>query len=112
QVPEMKSDGWEVEKRLKRSVKMRREKSHDVAFADQVWATFAKLRFEYMSKNQTVPLKPKGTNGEPQLFDVLAADEETVLLVICKSSERARNYQFKTEIETLREQRPYLLREL
>ena len=52
-VPEYLENGWIVDRRLKTKVKMRRPKSHDVAFEDRVWATMAKLNFTDLNQDRS-----------------------------------------------------------
>ena len=78
-------DGWTVDKPLRRSVRMRKPKSHEVAFRDQVWATFAKLRFDRMNRGDGIELDVGAS--EEQRVDVFAGDDEVILIIKCVSSE-------------------------
>lgn len=111
-IPTKEADGWVVDKRNKKSVKMRRPKPHDVAFEDRVWAAFAKLRFTLLNKDRSFIVRYGSTAGETQQVDVFAADAEVVLVVECKSTESIRIAQFKQEVEAIQGQRPGLLTEL
>ena len=94
QIPAMEDEGWVIDKRLKRSVRMRKPKPHDVAFEDRVWAAFAKLNFTSLNKDRTFLLEYGSSAGETQQIDVFAADDEVVLVIECKSSEELRIVQF------------------
>lgn len=112
EIPERELDGWVVDKRLRRAVRMRKPKAHDVAFQDRVWAAFAKLQFTTLNRDRTFSI-PYGlgiTGSRP--VDVFAADDEVVLVIATRSSESVRTHQFKKEIETIQEYRQGLLREL
>ena len=111
-VEEFEADGWVVDTELKRSVKMRLEKSHDVAFEDRVWATFAKLNFTHLSKDRQFKLSYGPSDGQTQQIDVFAADEEVVLVVECKSAKDVRSHQFKSEIEAITGRRKGILEAL
>ena len=112
QIPSREAEGWVVDKRNKKSVRMRKPKPHDVAFEDRVWAAFAKLDFAALNKDRTFTIRYGQSAGETQQVDVFAADDEVVLLIECKSSETIRTAQFKKEVEAIQGQRPGLLREL
>jgi len=44
--------GWTLDKTLKKSVKIRKEKPIDEAFEDRVWVLFAKMGFQHMNKDR------------------------------------------------------------
>jgi DNA sulfur modification protein DndB len=112
QIPDREAEGWVVDKRNKKSVRMRKPKPHDVAFEDRVWAAFAKLDFTVLNKDRRFTIRYGQSAGETQQVDVFAADDEVVLLIECKSSETIRTAQFKKEVEAIQGQRPGLLQEL
>jgi len=103
--------GWVLDKQLKTHVWMRRVKSHDVAFEDQVWAMFARLGFTEMSRDRKLSIAYGKTEGERKQVDVLAADDDVVLVVECKSSEaeQAPTQSFKGEIESIQGYRAGLI---
>lgn len=109
-IPELEEQGWVVDKRNKRTVRMRKAKPHDVAFEDRVWATFAKLGFTSLNKDRAFTLKYGPGIGERQQIDVFAADDDVVLVVECKSTAETRTGQFKKEIEAIQGQRAGMLR--
>lgn len=100
---ENNGEGWVLDKRLKTTVWMRKPKTHDLVFEDRVWAMLARLGFSSLNADRRLKITyGKGTNESKQI-DVLAADDEVVLVVECKSSgaEQVPTYQFKTEIEAI-----------
>lgn len=109
-VEELEAEGWVVERKLKKSVKMRKEKPHDVAFEDRVWSAFAKLQFTHMNAGRQFKLAYGQGANETQQVDVFAADDEVVLVVECKSANEVRSHQFKKEIESISGQRAGLIR--
>ena len=109
-IPELQNLGWVLDKRNKRTVRMRKPKPHDVAFEDRVWAAFAKLGFASLNKDRTLTLKYGAGAGERQQIDVFAADDDVVLVVECKSSLDTKTGQFKQEIEAIQGQRDGVLR--
>lgn len=108
---EFEDKGWVLDKALKTQVWMRKVKSHEVAFEDEVWAMCARLGFTRMSRNRSLRISyGKGENQTKQV-DVLAVDDEVVLVIECKSSEKeqAPTYAFKTEIESIQGYREGLI---
>jgi DNA sulfur modification protein DndB len=100
---EYEAEGWVLDTRLKRSLRMRRRKRHDIAFEDRVWAMCARLGFTALNRGRDLRI-PYGNGGnELKQIDVLAADDEVVLVIECKSSgaERPPTEAFKTEIEAI-----------
>ncbi|TCC50495.1 DGQHR domain-containing protein [Kribbella pittospori] len=112
QIPEREADGWVIDKRNKRSARMRKPKLHDVAFEDRVWAAFAKLNFTSLNKDRDFALRFGNDARETQQVNVFAADDEVVLVIICRSSETVRTGQFRKELETVQTQRPGFLKEI
>ncbi|MEH0109014.1 DGQHR domain-containing protein [Tersicoccus sp. MR15.9] len=106
----MEENGWVLDRRNKRSVRMRKPKPHDVAFEDRVWAAFAKLGFTSLNRDRRLTLKYGLGDNECQQIDVFAADDDVVLVVECKSSAETKTGQFKKEIEAIQGQRAGSLR--
>jgi DNA sulfur modification protein DndB len=112
QILEYEADGWVIDKRNQKSIRMRKAKTHDIAFEDRVWATFARLDFTSLNKDRSFSITSDGGSGVAHQVDVLAADDEVVLVISCRSSETVRTVQFKKEIEAIQDQRAGLLKEL
>lgn len=98
-------NGWVVDKELKTRTRMRREKRHDVAFEDRVWAAFARLQFTHLNRDRGFKLQYGSAPNQSQQIDVFVADEEAVLVIECKSAEMIRSEQFKKEGEAIAGQR-------
>jgi len=104
-------DGWELDRVLKRSVRMRRPKSPDVAFEDRIWTMLAALGFSELNQDRNFALAYGTGDGEEQQIDVFAADAETVLVVECKASRDDRKARtFKKEVEAIAGMRAGLLK--
>jgi DNA sulfur modification protein DndB len=100
-VAEYEQNGWVVDKELKTRTRMRREKPHDVAFEDRVWAAFARLQFTHLNRDRAFKLQYGTATNQTQQVDVFAADDEVVLVIECKSTEKIRSEQFKKESEAI-----------
>src|SRR5580704_17136152 len=95
QIPPREADGWVVDRRNKKSVRLRKPKPHDIAFEDRVWAAFAKLNFTSLNKDRAFTIRYGSSAEEARQVGVFAADDEVVLLIECKSSETVRTAHFK-----------------
>jgi DNA sulfur modification protein DndB len=84
QVETYERDGWRAIRKNKKKTKMRKSKSPDVSFEDQVWMVFYNLGFSYMNKERKCKFK---FNSYTKQIDVLARDEGNIFVVECKSSE-------------------------
>jgi DNA sulfur modification protein DndB len=111
-VEEYEQEGWVVEQPLKTRTRIRKEKPHDQAFEDKVWATFARLQFPLLNRDRTFQLSYGAAANQRQQVDVFAADDEVVLIVECKSTEAVRPGQFKKEIEAITGQRGGIIRRI
>ncbi len=100
---EENGEGWVLDKPLKAQVWMRKPKTHDVAFEDRVWAMCARMGFTVLSRDRNLRIPYGKLDNEKKQVDVLAADDEVVLVVECKSSEaeQAPTLQFKSEVESI-----------
>ncbi|MFE4714776.1 DGQHR domain-containing protein [Paenibacillus sp. NPDC056722] len=96
------SEGWLVDKYLKKHVKMKKEKPIDEQFEDEVWALLFSLGFSQMNKDRTlsIPYGAPGTGMRKQI-DVFAVDDETVLFIECKCAQFGKKGDFKKEIEAI-----------
>ncbi len=98
-----KNDGWEIDREFKHSLKLKKIKSHDVYFEDKVWSLFASLGFLKLNKDRNLHLPYDKKNPSfSQQIDVLAIDDETVILVECKSAKERKKKSFKTEFEAMK----------
>lgn len=85
-VQEELNKGWEVQKRLTKTIKLRRKKPHDKWLEDRFFGLITKMGYKVVNgDNFTISFKRKsGTVGKKQI-DVYAEDDETVFIVECKS---------------------------
>lgn len=101
---ELEEEGWEYVKDYSdpKFVKVRKEKPYDEQFEDKVWLLFCQMGFQYLNKDRTFKMTYDYQNPSfTQQIDVFAADEETILIVECKSAESVKDGVFKKEIEAL-----------
>lgn len=97
------AQGWEIDREFKKSIRVRKEKAFDVAFEDRVWCLLALIGFDFMNRDRTFVLPYDQRNPTlSQQIDVFAKDEETILLVECKSAESHKRGDFKKELEAMK----------
>ncbi len=96
-------DGWRVVKEYKSGVRVEKNKSQDVQFEDEIWCMLAKIGFHILNKDRNFRI-PYSSQSEmlTQQIDVFAADDETVLIIECKSTQGApKQSSFKETIEAI-----------
>lgn len=95
--------GWEVDKELKKKIRMRKSKPHDETFEDRVWMLFAKMGFSHMNRDRKLAIPyDKNNSNLTQQVDVLAIDEDTAIIVECKCAQSVdKKHNFKEEITAL-----------
>jgi DNA sulfur modification protein DndB len=95
------SNNWEIEREFVNSKRIKKEKSHDVLFEDKVWSLFASLGFKFMNLNRKFEVPyDKNNHKLTQQIDVLAKDDESLLIIECKSTkEKNKRGDFKKELE-------------
>ena len=107
---EYEEDGWVLDRKLKLKLKMRRPKSHDLAFEDRVWAAMAKLSFVALNKDRNFRLPYGAQPNETQQIDVFAADDNVVLVIECKSTASITTNAFKKDVEAIQGSRAGIMR--
>ncbi|WP_346878906.1 DGQHR domain-containing protein [Clostridium sp. UBA7791] len=101
---ELEEEGWEYVKDYAdpKFVKVRKEKPYDEQFEDKIWLLFYQMGFKYLNKDRNFKMTYDFQNPNfTQQIDVFAADDETILIVECKSAESIKDGVFKKEIEAL-----------
>jgi len=95
------SEGWLIEKEFKNSVRVSKSKPFDLAFEDEVWSLFALMGYKFLNKDRNFNLPyDKNNSSQTKQIDVFAKDDETILIVECKSSESNKRGDFKKELES------------
>lgn len=101
---ELEEEGWEYVKDYADSkfVKVRKEKPFYERFEDQIWLLFFQMGFKHLNRDANFKMNYDFNNPDfTQQIDIFAADDETILIVECKSSEDLNEVQFKKDIEKL-----------
>ena len=81
-VQEYNDDGWTVYRELKNKSLIRKPWSHDEELENRVWYLFYLLGYPEISevRNFRITIKRKGADPYKKQIDVLAKDDETVIV--------------------------------
>ncbi|MEW6034302.1 MAG: DGQHR domain-containing protein [Chloroflexota bacterium] len=96
------AEGWSIQQKRKKSVRLQRKKPHHELLEDRVWSLLYRLGFTHMSGDGggillIGPDAPE--HGAKTQIDVVGIDDEIAVAVECKSSEKpAKRPQFKEEL--------------
>lgn len=94
--------GWEVFREFKTSLSVRKRKNFDIDFEDKVWSLFAQLEYKFMNSDRQFRLPyDKNNDTLSQQIDVFAKDDETILIIECKSASENKRGDFKKELEAM-----------
>ena len=93
-------EGWEfVPSKQIKTIRMKKSKAHFVAFEDRIWALFAKMKFSYLNANNQFQIEYRP--GLTKQIDVIAMDDETILVVECKSVAVRKKVSYQKDINEL-----------
>jgi DNA sulfur modification protein DndB len=96
------NEGWEIDREFSTTVRMKKLKSCDIAFEDDVWSTIATLGFTFLNKDRYFRIPYSDDFSLTQQIDVFAADDETILFIECKATDgEPKKGNFKEEIEAI-----------
>lgn len=95
------ADGWEIHgKPLRTKTKLKKTKSHSKKFEDDVWCQMYELGYRNLNIDENLYLYYN--NDDKKQIDVIAINEETALIIECKSSEKLKKApSYKDEFELL-----------
>lgn len=101
QVEEYLGDGWQIDRNLKFKTRLRKQRNPDEIIENRVWLLFYLLGYPSISTGRTfkVRIDRKGADPLYKQIDVLAKDDETVIVAECKASERIRRKSLQKDIE-------------
>ena len=111
---ELNAKGWVQYKQYSnpKFIGVRKDKPLDEQFEDRVWGLFAKMGFTHMNSDRHFEMSYDFRNpNNTQQIDVFAADDECVIIVECKASEKPKSPDFKKDIEALHGQMDGLAKE-
>ncbi|TFW70050.1 hypothetical protein C3Y98_11315 [Methylotenera oryzisoli] len=98
----MIKDGWEEIGQLKTKTKLRIRKSHSTKFEDDIWCQLYDLGYRCLNTGNDFRLNFGKDVLEKKQIDVFAVNDDSILLIECKSSQTlSKASSFKTEFESL-----------
>ncbi len=103
-VDDMLTEGWEeYTDPLKTKTKLRKIKDFDVQFEDDIWCQLYDLGYRHLNFSNDFRLPFGKDPKDRKQIDVVAINDESVLLIECKSAEMRgkRAPSFKSEFEGL-----------
>jgi len=100
-VPELESEGWRVDRELKRVTKVKREKAIDERLENRFWMLLFKMGYPEMSDGRrfTILIERKGAEPLRKQVDVFAKDDETVIVAECKASDKVAKRTLQKDVE-------------
>ena len=93
--------GWVVDRRYRKTTRLRRQKAHYVRLEERVWVLLYKMGFTHLSSESgaTLVLEPKADDSPKTKIDVVGLDDQIALAIECKSSEQlSKRPQFQEEL--------------
>jgi DNA sulfur modification protein DndB len=94
-------EGWEKDKEFKTTIKIKKNKPIDIAFEDEVWSLFGLMGYDFLNKDRNFKIPYDKIDGNlTKQIDVFAKDDETILIVECKTAEKNKRGDFKKELES------------
>ena len=92
-------EGWLIEKKYEKSVRLKKKKPCDVDLADRVWSLLYRMGFNYLNSEGDALLKAdsKDPNSQTCSINVVGIDTEVGLAIMCKSPEN--NQQLRQELD-------------
>jgi DNA sulfur modification protein DndB len=85
------SEGWEIDRENTNSIRFKKIKPHSELFENRVWSVFYKMGYVNLNTDSTFKI-PYSINSEipPRQIDVFCFDDDTAIVIECKSSESRR----------------------
>jgi DNA sulfur modification protein DndB len=86
-IPDHEAKGWQVDRKLKRLTKVKREKEVDERLENRFWMLLFKLGYPELSDGRafTILIERKGAEPLRKQVDVFGKDDETVIVAECKA---------------------------
>jgi len=98
---EYESQGWQVDRQLKRLTRVKKEKALDERLENRFWMLLVKMGYPEVSdgRNFTVCIERRGAEPLQKQIDVFAKDDETVIIAECKASAKLTRRSLQKDIE-------------
>lgn len=104
-VDEFVANGWEEETSgliNKTKSKIRREKPHNIRFEDDIWCQLYELGYRTLNIDENFYLPFSTSEQDKKQIDVIAINEDSILVIECKSAEdRKVAPSFREDIDAM-----------
>jgi hypothetical protein len=100
-IPEHEANGWQIDRKLTRVTKVKREKEIDERLENRFWMLLFKLGYPEINEGRdfTILIERRGADPLRKQIDVFAKDDETVIVAECKASEKLTRRSLQKDIE-------------
>lgn len=95
------ADGWQLDRKNRKSARLTRPKTIGKATEDRVWSLLYRMQFPLLSGpgGGKLGLTPKDPESADSQIDVVAIDDDVGIAIECKSSDKAaKRPQFQQEL--------------
>lgn len=102
--------GWEYDRRLKKTTRLKMAKSIDEQLENKVWCLFHDMGYPEMNEGRSFKVKFQrgGKIYDEKQIDVFAKDDETVVVAECKASETLKVRRLQNDIEAFANKKTYI----
>ena len=98
QAEQYKQMGFKETKVTKRKVTLAKEKDTGRQFEDRVWCLFYELGFNALNADNNLKVQWGEYAGDTQQLDIVAVNDECIIVVECKAASKSTQRSFKTEL--------------
>jgi len=106
-------EGWHVDKELKDSIRVKKQKPVDETFEDKLWILLADMGFKHLNRDRNFHMPYSSNKNLTKQIDIFAVDDETALFIECKTSlTPKKKSSFKEDLEAINGYRVGLIGEL
>ena len=98
QAEQYKQMGFKETKATKRKVTLAKEKDTGRLFEDRVWCLFYELGFKALNADDNLKVQWGEYAGDTQQLDIVAVNDECIIVVECKAASKSTQRCFKTEL--------------
>jgi DNA sulfur modification protein DndB len=94
------AEGWTIEKKLTRQLRLSKLKSLDRQFEDRIWRLFYRMGYDELNRGHDFTIQYKATDGSfrKKQVDIFAKDAETVIVGECKCCEDYKQRSLSKDI--------------
>jgi DNA sulfur modification protein DndB len=94
------ADNWEVLRRNKRSIRLKKDKPQDRQLEDDLWCLLYRMGFHELNTDRKFAIRVD-EKTQPRLLDVFAKDDESVIIIECTHSRTGGNKSIKSLIDKI-----------